>query len=213
VERPEIRSRMVSHLMNVDDGLASKVAKGLGLKEMPEPAAAAKPTQTNLKPAPSLSIHRNSHETFEGRKLGLLVTDGVDSDLVDAFKKALDKEGATFEFIAPTIGGVEASDGSMIKANQKVDGGPSVLYDAVALLVSKDGSSMLANEPAARDFVADAFAHYKFVAYNEAAKPFLTKVLGADKLDEGFVAISGAKDVAKFIQACRKLRFWDRAGA
>ena len=213
VERPEIRSRMVSHLMNVNDGLASKVAKGLGLKEMPEPAAAAKPTQTNLKPAPSLSILRNSHETFEGRKLGILVTDGVGSDLVDALKKALDKEGAAFELIAPTIGGVEASDGSMIEANQKVDGGPSVLYDAVALLVSKDGANMLANRPAARDFVADAFAHYKFVAYNEAAKPFLTKVLGTDKFDEGFIAINGVKDVAKFIQACRKLRFWDRAGA
>ena len=213
VERPEIRSRMVSHLMNIDEGLASKVAKGLGLKEMPAPAAAARPTQTNLKPAPSLSILRNSHETFEGRKLGILVTDGVESDVVDAFKKALDKEGAAFEFVAPAIGGVKASDGSMIEANQKIDGGPSVLYDAVALLVSKDGSNLLANEPAARDFVADAFAHYKFVAYSEAAKPFLTKVLGAEKLDDGFIAINGAKDVAKFIQACRKLRFWDRAGA
>jgi catalase len=210
VERPEIRSRMVSHLLNVDSGLAERVAKGLGLQKMPERAEPAKSPRTDLKPAPSLSILRNSPAKFEGRKVGVLVTDGVDSDLVAALKKAIDKEGATIEFIAPTIAGVRASDGSLIEANQKIDGGPSVLYDAVALLVSKDGASLLANEPAARDFVADAFAHSKFVAYTEAAKPFLAKVLGTDQLDEGFIATNGVKDTSKFIQKCRKLRFWDR---
>ncbi len=43
VERPDIRLRMVSHLMNVDDGLANNVAKRLGLKEMPSASPAAKP--------------------------------------------------------------------------------------------------------------------------------------------------------------------------
>src|SRR5277367_3211998 len=210
VERPDIRARMVSHLMNVDDGLANKVVKGLGLKEMPVKANAAKPTRTDLKPSKALSSLLNVHETFEGRKLGMLVTDGVDGDLVLALEKALDKEGASYEFIAPTIAGVKARDGSIIPANQKIDGGPSVLYDAVAVLISKEGAEMLAKELAARDFVADAFAHSKFVAYSEEATPFLTKVLGADELDDGFIAIGGAKDTSKFVQECRKLRFWDR---
>ena len=139
-----------------------------------------------------------------------MVTDGVDSDLVAALKKALDKEGASYEFIAPTITGVKASDGSMIEGNQKIDGGPSVLYDAVAVLISKQGADLIANEPAARDFVADAYAHSKFVGYSEEAKPFLTKVLGADELDHGFIAIGSAKDAAGFVQECKKLRFWDR---
>jgi catalase len=210
VERPDIRARMVSHLMNVDDGLADKVAKGLGLKEMPTKADAAKPTRTDLKPSKALSILLNVHETFEGRKVGMLVTDGVDSEVVAAVKKGLDKEGASYEFIAPTIAGVKASDGSTIPANQKIAGGPSVLYDAVALLVSKDGANMLANDPAARDFAADAFAHSKFIGYSDAAKPFLSKVLGVDKFDDGFIAIGSAKDAARFIQECRKLRFWGR---
>jgi catalase len=210
VERPEIRSRVVSHLLNVDEGLAQKVAHDLGLKKLPGPAPAAKPTRTDLKPSKALSIVANSPQTFEGRKVGILVTDGVDAELVNALKKAIDEAGATFEFIAPTITGVEASDGSMIPANQKIDGGPSVLYDAVAVLVSAKGVEMLAKEPAARDFVADAFAHSKFVAYSEAAKPFLSKVLGAESLDAGFIAVSGAKDVGKFLSECRKLRFWDR---
>jgi len=210
VERPDIRARMVSHLMNVDDGLADKVAKGLGLKEMPVKADAAKPTRTDLKPSKALSILLNVHETFEGRKVGMLITDGVDSEVVAGMKKALDKEGATYEFIAPTIAGVKASDGSNIPANQKIGGGPSVLYDAVALLVSKDGANKLANDPAARDFAADAFAHSKFIGYSDAAKPFLLKVLGLSKFDDGFITIGSAKDSTKFIQECRKLRFWAR---
>lgn len=212
VERPDIRSRIVAHLMNVDTGLAEKVANDLGLKGMPNKAEAAKATRTDLKPSKALSILLNAHETFEGRKVGMLLTDGVDGDLVVALQKALGKEGATFEVIAPTIAGVRARDGSIIPANQKIDGGPSVLYDAIAVLVSKEGAEMLAKEPAARDFVADAFAHSKFVAYSEEAHPFLTKVLGTDKLDDGFIAVGGAKDTLNFGQECRKLRFWDRPG-
>ena len=48
-----------------------------------------------------------------------------------------------------------------------------MLYDAVALLMAKQGDDQLTNNPAARDFVADAFAHSKFIAYSDAAKPFL----------------------------------------
>ena len=44
VQTPEIRSRMVSHLLNIDEELAKKVGQGLRLKEMPAAAPAAKPT-------------------------------------------------------------------------------------------------------------------------------------------------------------------------
>jgi catalase len=39
VETPAIRARMVSQLLNVDEGLAKMVAEGLGLREMPKPSA------------------------------------------------------------------------------------------------------------------------------------------------------------------------------
>jgi catalase len=210
VENPEIRGRMVSHLLNVDDELAEKVANGLGLQQMPKRGEPAEPTRTDLEPSPALSILHNRSVTFEGRKVGALVTDGVDRDLLSALKKTLDKEGANLEVIAPTIAGVEASDGSWIEANQKIDGGPSVLYDAVALLMAKQGHDQLANNPAARDFVADAFAHSKFIAYTDAAKQFLINVLGANKLDDGLIEVRESKSITKFIQECRKLRFWER---
>ena len=49
---------MVSHLLNVDEALAKKVADGLRLKEMPKPAEPARPVVTSLKPSAALSIRK-----------------------------------------------------------------------------------------------------------------------------------------------------------
>jgi catalase len=64
VETPSIRARMVSHLLNVDDGLAKKVADGLRLQELPKPAKPARPVVTTLQPSPALSIVGNPPRTF-----------------------------------------------------------------------------------------------------------------------------------------------------
>ena len=56
VERLAIRTRVVSHLLNIDQDLAEHVADGLRLKEMPKPADAARPTQEHLQKSPALSI-------------------------------------------------------------------------------------------------------------------------------------------------------------
>ena len=209
VETPAIRGRMVAHLLNIDENLAKQVADGLGLKEMPKPADAARPTQ-DLKPSPTLSIHLNGPKSFKGRKVGALLTDGVDKSLFESLKSALDGEGVLLEIIAPKVGGVQASDGSWIEAKQKIDGGPSVLYDAVALLPSEEGAKLLAKEPAARDFVADAFAHMKFIGHTAAAAILFEKAGIAENRDEGFIALKGKDDCSAFVAACRQVRFWKR---
>ena len=63
--------------------------------------------------------------------------------------------------------------------------------------------------PAARDFVADAFAHCKFIAYVAAAAPLLDKA--GVKPDEGCVLLDGAGGVDGFLQLCGKLRHWGRS--
>ncbi len=213
VETPAIRARVVAHLMNIDEGLATTVAKQLRLVQMPGAAEAAKPTRMDLPPSPKLSILQNGPEDFKGRKVGALVTDGVDADLLSSLRAALDSEGAVLEIVAPMVGGVEASDGSWIEAKQKIDGGPSVLYDAVAILPSKEGADMLMTEPAARDFVADAFAHMKFIGYTAGTKPLFKKAGVAESIDGGFIPLKNGGDAAKFVSACRQLRFWERMAA
>jgi catalase len=209
VETPAIRARVVSHLLNIDQGLAEKVAQGLRLKQMPEPAPAAQPTR-DLEKSPALSILLNGPESFAGRKVGALVTDGADMRLIEALKAALDKEGALLKFVAPMVGGIEASDGTWIEADEKIDGGPSVLFDAVVLLPSQAGVKLLVKEPAARDFVADAFAHLKFIGYGEEAGPLFSKAGVLEELDEGCVPLVAVDDANTFVGACRKLRHWPR---
>jgi catalase len=215
VERPAIRTRVVSHLPNIDAKLAEKVAKGLGLREAVTPATPAVEPRTDLKASKALSILRNGPETFAGRKVGALVTDGVSRELLDALQKAVEAEGATLEIISPTVGGVEASDGKLVAGNQKIGGGPSVLYDAVAVLPSEKGVNSLVTNPAARDFVADAFAHLKFIAYVDAALPLFEKAGIQADLDDGCMNLtaskrSGAKSAEAFVAMCRSLRHWVR---
>ena len=189
------------------------MAKGLRLKEMPKPATAAKPTRKDLKPSDALSIVKNGPKSFAGRKVGALVTDGVDADLLAALRKALKAERAMLKLVAPEVGGVKDSAGAWHDADEKLEGGPSVLFDAVAVLPSKEGAALLAKLPAARDFVADAAAHRKFIAYAADAAPLLEKAGVAGNLDEGFIALKAGGDCDGFVAACRKLRFWDRAAA
>jgi catalase len=210
VETPVIRERMISHLLNIDETLATTVARKLGLKTMPKPADAAMPTRQDLDESPALSIVLRGPKRFEGRKLGILVTDGVDAALVKAAVAAVIKAKASFEIIAPKVGGVTASDGKWLDAHQMIDGGPSVLYDAVMLLTSPEGTEELVREATARDFVADAFSHCKYIGYVEAALPLMQKAGIADALDEGTISLSAAKDVTAFFEEVGKLRVWGR---
>ena len=203
VETPAIRSRMVAHLLNVDKGLAQTVGNALGLQAMPKPAEPARAPLTDLKALRSLSILLNCPRKFTGRKVGVLVSDGVDSRLLEALRHELEEEGASFEVIAPKIGGVQMSDGSWLEAQQALKGAPSVLYDAVAILVSPDGAIQLAGEPAARDFIADAFAHSKFVGYGEPVRTLIEPIVGKDGIDDGFFEL---KSNQRCLELHRKLQ-------
>ena len=210
VETPAIRERMVSHLLNIDETLARTVAHQLGLQVMPKAADAARPTRQDLPPSPALSIVERGPKRFAGRKLGILITDGGDATLLTGLVEAITKEMAVAEFIAPKVGGVTASDGSWIAAHHMIGGGPSVLFDAVALLTSSTAVDDLLREAAVRDFVADAFQHCKFIGYERSATPLLEKAGIADALDEGVIALSDEEGLSAFVSALGKLRVWGR---
>ncbi|KQU71073.1 catalase [Phycicoccus sp. Root101] len=207
-ELPEVRSRILAHLLNVHEDLANAVAAGLGMP-LPEPAIAAVEPRTDLAPSDALSILKKGPKSFAGRKLGVMVTDGTDAAVLQALREAVTQAGAVLETIAPVVGGVVLSDGSTLLADQMIDGGPSVLYDAVALLPSTAGAKWLAGRSTAKDFVADAFAHHKFIGYTTKAQPLLAAAGVADSIDAGCVKLTKSSAV-KFIKTCGALRHWDR---
>ncbi|MCP3730977.1 catalase [Sphingomonas sp. MG17] len=209
VERPDIRARTVSHLRNIDETLAATVADGLGL-DLPKPAEAARPTMMDMPVSDALSIVKNGPDSFKGRKLGILLSDGADAAIFNALVAAVEKAGAVYEVVAPKIAGATLSDGTKVAAKHKIDGGPSVLFDAVAVLVSDAGAALLAGDAAAKDFATDAFAHCKFIGISREAQLLFEKAGIADDLDEACLPLASARDASAFLTACAKLRHWPR---
>ena len=117
------------------------------------------------------------------------------------------------ELIAPMVGGFEASDGNWMEADHMIDGGPSVLFDAVAIVLSEETAEKLTGEATARDFVSDAFAHCKFIGFTAGAMPLLAKAGIEPDMDEGLIPLEDAKSVPDFVVSCRKLRLWAREDA
>lgn len=208
-EREEIRSRMVSHLLNIDQNLARQVADGLNLG-LPEPAPCAREPIVELPVSPALSILSNGPESFSGRKLGLVLTDGADAGMVSGILDAVMDAGGVPVLICPRVGGVTDSGGTLRPADEALEGAPSVLFDAVAILASKEGADELASNPAMRDFLADAHSHKKFIAFSpDASVLWQAAGLPAD-MDSGCVQLNGPDDINRFVSQLPKLRYWER---
>lgn len=206
-EEPAIRERMVAHLLNIDEALAQNAADRLGLSTLPTPAPAAQPTRLDLAASPALSIQANPPESFKGRVMGVMLSGGFDGAVLAALEDEVTKAGGLLRFIAPRIGGVSCSNDNPHPVTDQIGGAPSVLFDAVAILPGKDS---LAGNPAAQNFLSDAFVHCKFIGWTtEAAE--LMAACGLDARDDaGLCMITDTSTVAQFVTACRALRHWPR---
>ena len=209
VDRPDIRSRVVSHLLNIDAALAVQVAGPLGL-DMPPAAEAARPTMTNLPASAKLSIAANGPNSFKGRKLGIVIGAGSDATTFKALIEAVAAAGAVFDVIASTIATVALSDGTHVVPKHRIDGAPSVLFDAVAILLGEDAAALLAQEPAARDFVADAYTHCKYIGTSAQSAPLLAKAGLDGDLDIACLPLDRPDEAKTFVAACGALRYWPR---
>ncbi|MET0338345.1 MAG: catalase HPII, partial [Caulobacter sp.] len=158
----------------------------------------------DLDPSPALRIINGPRmaDTLKGRSVGVLIADGTDADTLDALITKIKEAGARPILIAPKIGGAKLSDGELRAADGQLAGFPSVLVDAVAIVLSSSGCAALLKEAAAVQFVMDAFGHLKAIGASEEAQPLLEKA--GVEADEGVCGLDEA-----FIQAAPK-RFFDR---
>jgi len=203
VDHMHIRQAMVGHLQHVDENLAKRVAAGLALDKLPPAAATAVPVK-EMKPSPALQIIGKMKDTLKGRAVGILIADGSDGAVIEKIRKAVTDAGATVKIIAPKIGGVKLATGSMLAADGQLAGTPSVLFDAVAVILSDEGAKALSKESAAIDFVRDAFGHLKAIAVDKGGQALLRTANIAQ--DAGVV---DANDKNAFITAA-KTRQWGR---
>src|SRR5450631_3934091 len=203
VEHLRIREAMVGHLRHIEKDLAQRVAAGLGFDKLPDAPKAAAPVQ-EMESSPALQIIGKMKDTLMGRAIGILIADGSDGATIKKIKKAATNAGASVKIIAPKVGGAKLADGSMLAADGQLAGTPSVLFDAVAVILSDEGAKALSREGAAIDFVRDAFGHLKAIAADNGAQALLKKAnVGKD------AGVVNANNEAGFIAAA-KTRQWDR---
>ena len=203
VSLAHVRERVLANLQNVDETLAQRVADGLNLPlpKASDPGVAP----IDLDASPALRIVGKYPDTLKGRKVAILVADGSDVAIVDAVKAAVEGDGGSVFIVAPKIGGAKLKDGKTLAADGQLAGSPSVLFDAVAIVLSEDGCAQILKEGAAVDFAKDAFGHLKAIGHTPEAQPLLDKA-GVEP-DAGVIDLS---KTPKGFLAPARTRQWDR---
>jgi catalase len=216
VETPPIRERMLTLLAQVDKGLATSVAEGLGVKvpnkldkpmNMSFPAGAdprkfqPKRVAQEIDSSPALRMIDNPNfpnDSIKTRKIAVLIAEGFDSVAVDEMNKALRTAGATPKTVAPHLGAVTGTGGFQIKADFSFLTASSVLFDAVFVPGGEQSVAVLSQQQEVGEFLLEAFKHCKSIAANGAGVGILASALagkfsesdGADDevaIDEGVV--------------------------
>ncbi len=143
VETLKVRVRTVSHLRNIDDSLARRVADGLACP--PCPTRHPPPPRRGHASAPEVR-DRTQQAYLQGRCIGILFDEGSDARIIASLSKAARKAGADVKLVAPKVGGATLSDGAMQAADGQLAGTPSAVFDAVAVVLSVEASKALSKE-------------------------------------------------------------------
>ncbi len=203
VEHVHVRQAIVAHLRHIEEDLAKRVANGLALEKLPSAPPVAAPVQ-DREPSPALQIIGKMKNTLVGRAVGILVADGSDGSVINELRKATADAGGRVKIVAPKIGGARLADGSILEADGQLAGMPSIMFDAIAVILSGKGAKLLTKESAAIDFMRDAFCHLKAIAVDQGGQDLILRA--NIERDKGVVDVS---DLAAFISAA-KTRQWDR---
>lgn len=203
VEHVHVREAIVGHLRHIEEDLAGRVAAGLALDKLPDAPPIAVPVK-GMPVSPALQIIGKMKDTLAGRAIAILIADGSDGAAVEKIRKSAIDAGATVKIVAPKVGGAKLADGSILPVNGQLAGTPSVLFDAIAVILSDESAKALSREGAAVDFVHDAFIHLKAIASDKGGKELLkTANIGQD------AGVVDAGDESAFIAAA-KTRQWER---
>lgn len=211
VEREHIRAREVNEILaNIDLKLAAAVAANLGLPAPKKGTVQVKGSKLTKSPALSQINHPGS-VGIKGRKIALLVADGVDGADVDRLVKALEAQSARPLLLGPSSAPVKTGDGKALAVDASMEGMPSVLVDGVLVPAGKASLQALGESGLAKHYLLEAYKHLKAIGVAKDAKALLDK-LGL-KEDKGLLVGDDQKAVDAFVKAVEGHRVWEREAA
>jgi catalase len=215
LDRPTIRERMVAMLAQVDRGLATQVADGLGLKVPAKPdgilnhSVPADGDPKDFQPirlkqritrSAALSMADTIKESVKTRKVAILAADGVDEAAVASLQRTLTAAGAVPKIVAPRGGTLKGAGGGDVAVDWSLLTVGSVLFDAVFVPGGAKSTEALGADGAAVLFVREAYKHCKAVGGSGTGLAML-RAAGIDD------AIS---TVPAFLKAVAQHRDWTR---
>lgn len=217
-----IQERMLWMVNQIDESLAEKVAKGLGLKvpeEIDQPVNQAigadadgkyqpGPKKNYLDKSAPLSQANTKFDTIESRQIAVLAADGFSMQKFDALKKAMEKEGAEIKIISVTGGMIHCDENMEYKVDAAIMTTESVLFDAVYVAGGKKSVDALKQEKKFVKFLNEAFKHCKAIAADGEGQELLDMTYIKDHKDDKAVFINAAPK--EFRDAIAKHRNWDR---
>ena len=214
---PAIRRRMIASLRNVDEGLAAKVAEGLGM-ELPEPLPRAleRPKRPEVRVSPALSLTARPGETgIRTRQVAILVADGVEGRSLQALHAALVEAGAVPQYVGSKLGTCRPAGGGRIEADASFESTSPVLFDALALPDGEAGVRALAADARTREFIVNQYRHGKPILALGASRALLESALipmelPSGEADPGLVVSGEGTAAGSFIAAIAKHRFPER---
>jgi catalase len=216
VQTPAVRERMVSGLMNVDSELATVVATGLGIHEMPSPMP--KVLRREITPevttSSALSLFtRPGDGSIRTRRVAILVADGCEGRPLVALADRLTAEGAVPRFVSTTLGRVEPTSGDAIEIDVSLEAAPSVLYDAMVLPAGADAVRRLLGDGRTLEFIKEQYRHCKpLLALGDGAELLAACGIATDKPDPGLVvaAVDSTDAADHFVAAIARHRHFVR---
>jgi catalase len=128
---------------------------------------------------------RPGNAGVRGRRVALLVADGVDGAAMRTVYDELAKASAVPRFVGARLGTVEASSSAPLHVEISLEAAPSALWDAVVLPVGADAAETLSEIGQALEFVKDQYRHCKPILVLDGGQDLLSAAGVPDQLPNG----------------------------
>lgn len=158
VQNKDVKQQAVDMFSNVDLYLAEQIALGVGAK-VPDGAAESKVTLSS----PALS-QMNTARSAKTRKVAILADNGFNYQEVSSVMEALKAAGVMPEIVSKNLGIIKG-DGGELEVMKTFLTSHSVMYDAIYAAGGKESAESLKKVPQAKEFVREAYVHFKTIAF------------------------------------------------
>ena len=167
--------------------------------------------------APSLSLMALPGDgDLRGRKVAVLVADGVDGDGVAKVQSDLLGSGVVALFVGARLGTVTTASGGSIEVAATMENMPAVLFDGLVLPDGEVGVAALGADGQTSEFIQNQYRHCKTILAMGASSALIDKLgitatLPSGDPDPGLIVnVKGVGGAKAFLGALSRHRHYER---